>query len=287
MNIAILGLGAMGSRVAENLLSDGHRLWVWNRSPQAMAPLVEKGAVACASAKDAAGRAEIVIAMVTDDEASQAVWLDQKSGALLGIREGCVAVESSTTSPGWCAKLALAAKNAGCDFLEAPVVGSRPQAQKRELIYLAAGEEAAFERMLPLLKSLSGSVNYIGGTGSAMAMKLAVNALFSLQVAVLGEVLGFTDKCGIATSSVVDLLNQLPVTSATTKAVAHMVKEKNYAPLFPINLVVKDLNYLTHAAKSLGAEVPMTERVNELYKFAAGEGLGEENIHAITKLFAV
>ena len=100
-DIAFLGLGAMGSRMAPNLVKTGHRVAVWNRSPKACDPLIALGARRAASPREAVSGAEFVIAILRDDEASRRVWLDAKDGALAGMRKGAVAIESSTVTPDW------------------------------------------------------------------------------------------------------------------------------------------------------------------------------------------
>ena len=127
--IAFLGLGAMGLRMAANLVNAGHSVTVWNRDPAKAAPRAALGAGIAGTPKAAAGGAEIVIAMVRDDEASRRVWLDPETGALGWLGRHAIAVESSTLSVGWVKALAAAAGERGISFLDAPVVGSRPQAE--------------------------------------------------------------------------------------------------------------------------------------------------------------
>jgi 3-hydroxyisobutyrate dehydrogenase len=124
--VAFLGLGAMGSRMASRLVSDEIDLRVWSRSgPPAGAASLCK--LAAPTAADAVKGAGVVIAMVTDDDASRRVWLD--AGVLRSMRTGAIAVECSTLSPGWVSELATHARDAGLRFVDAPVVGSRPQAE--------------------------------------------------------------------------------------------------------------------------------------------------------------
>src|SRR5919198_651892 len=132
-DIAFLGLGAMGSRMAANVVKAGHRVTVWNRSPKACDPLIAAGAKAAVSPRAAATGAEFVIAMLRDDEASQRVWLDAQDGALAGMRKGAVAIESSTVTPDWSRALGRHVSESGVGYLEAPVAGTLPQAQAGQL----------------------------------------------------------------------------------------------------------------------------------------------------------
>lgn len=285
MNIAFLGMGAMGARMASNLIDDGHSLWVWNRSVERVQPSVERGAVSSVSPRDAAAQADIVIATLTDDDASRAVWLDEETGAVQGLRHGAVAIECSTLSLDWCRDLASRIRGVNADFLDAPVVGSRPQVEMRQLIHLVGGEAATLERVRPVLAVNAAGIHHVGGTGSGMTMKLAVNALFGIQVAALGELFGFIRHCGIDAGFAAHLLGDLPVTSPAAKGVSAAIASENYAPLFPLALALKDFGYVVAAAKSRGAEMPTTALVRDVFAKAVDCGYGDDNIHAIAKLF--
>lgn len=134
-SVAVLGLGSMGSRMAANLIKAGHSVTVWNRSPQATAALASQGASVARTAKEAAGAADFVIAMLRDDEASRQVWLDPEDGALAGMRSSSIAIESSTLTPNWVRELARAMTESNVAFLEAPVSGARAQAEAGQLVY--------------------------------------------------------------------------------------------------------------------------------------------------------
>jgi 3-hydroxyisobutyrate dehydrogenase len=136
--ITVLGLGAMGSRMAGNLLKAGHSITVWNRTPAAAAVLVSAGAKQAATPKEAVAGSDFVIAMVRDDEVSRELWLSPETGALAGMVESAVAIESSTLTPNWVRGLGAAVEKRGYAFLEAPVAGSRPQAEAGQLVYLVA-----------------------------------------------------------------------------------------------------------------------------------------------------
>jgi 3-hydroxyisobutyrate dehydrogenase-like beta-hydroxyacid dehydrogenase len=136
--VTVLGLGAMGSRMAANLLKAGHAVTVWNRSPAKT--LVTAGAQLAASPKAAAQGADFVIAMVRDDDASRDLWLSPETGAFAGLSQGAVAIESSTLTANWARTLGEEAKQRGLTFLEAPVAGSRPQAEAAQLVYFVGGD---------------------------------------------------------------------------------------------------------------------------------------------------
>lgn len=283
--VAVLGLGAMGVRMAKKLLETGHDVVVYNRTGERARALEAEGATRAESPREAAARSEFVISMVTDDDASRAVWLDANTGAIGGLREGAVAIESSTLTPAWVRELADTAAARGAGFLDAPVVGSRPQAEAGQLIYCVGGAAETLAKAREALSAMGAAIHHIGPVGAGIAMKLAVNALFGIQVAALGEMLGMVGKSGIDVKQAVAVLGTLPTTSPALKAVAGQMTARSYAPLFPIHLVEKDFRYITEAAAQVNARVPTSAAVREVYARALREGYGDDNISGIAQLF--
>ena len=284
-NIAFLGMGAMGTRMATHLLAAKHSLHVWNRTPERCQPLVEQGATAYASPMEAAQAAEVVIAMVADDEASRQVWLGEITGAIYGLKNGAVAVEYSTLTPSWSQELADKMAALNYPFLAAPVVGSRPQAVAGQLIHLVGGDAATLAAVHPILESHSGVIHHVGDATASMALKLAINTLFGIQVAALGEILGMLQKAGMSGETAIDWLNQMPTTSPALKGIGTLMAAQNYAPLFPIDLVEKDFRYGQAFAQAMGANVPVAEAVRRIYQQAQQSGYGADNIAGIAQLY--
>ncbi len=283
--IAVLGLGAMGSRMADNLLAAGHALAVYNRTPARAEGLAARGATVADTPRAAAEGADFVLAMLTDDDASRAVWLDDETGAIHGLRRGAIAIEASTLSPAWTAELSRAVAAAGAGFLDAPVAGSRPQAEAGALIFLVGGGEASVETARPVLAPLAAAIHHVGPVGAGMAMKLAVNAFFGIQVAALGEVLALARASGIDHARAAEVLGALPITAPPLKGVAGLMVSGAHAPLFPIDLVAKDFDYIVAAAERANTPAPTSRAVRDLYARAAREGHGGDNISGIAKLF--
>ncbi|MEO0988280.1 MAG: NAD(P)-dependent oxidoreductase [Cyanobacteria bacterium J06639_14] len=284
--IAILGLGAMGSRMAMTLIKAGYDITVWNRSPLPAEALVAKGATLAASPKIAADSADVVISMVTDDDASRQVWLNPETGAVLGLRQDTIAIASSTLTVDWTMALASEIKHRGAKFLDAPVVGSRPQAEAGKLIYLVGGRAETLAKVEAILLSIGGSVHHIGPTGQGMAMKLAVNALFGIQVAALAEIIGMLDKHGISSTQAMACLGDLPVTSLAAKAAGGLMMANKHAPLFPIELVAKDFSYALQTATAFDALMPATTAICQVYQDAIAKGYGSDNITGVVQLFS-
>jgi 3-hydroxyisobutyrate dehydrogenase-like beta-hydroxyacid dehydrogenase len=285
MNVAVLGLGAMGSRMAHNLLKAGHAVTVYNRSPEPALALEREGATRASTPRAAATGADVVMSMVADDTAARAVWLDAEHGAVHGLGAGSIAIESSTVTPAWVQELNAEVSSRGAAFLDAPVVGSRPQAEAGQLIYLVGGDEATFERAKPVFQTSCGFIHHVGPVGQGMALKLAVNALFGIQVAAVAELLGLLQKSGVPEARAAAILNELPVTSPAVKGALASMVGRHFAPLFPIDLVEKDFRYALETAREVGSSVPTTQAVHDVYVKAQRAGGGADHITGIAKTF--
>ncbi|MDE1149144.1 MAG: NAD(P)-dependent oxidoreductase [Azospirillaceae bacterium] len=283
--IAFLGLGAMGSRMAANLVKAGHAVTVWNRSPGPVAGLVDQGAASAPTPRAAADGAEFVIAMVADDRASDAVWLNAETGALAGLKAGALAVECSTVSPDWAVRLAAAVTAKGGAFVEAPVVGSLPQAQSGQLIILAGGEDAAFASARPVLAPLASAVHHLGPVGRGAVLKLAVNTLLASQLAVWAEMLGFLGKTGLEPGQALDIMATLPVASPAAANYARQMLAGDFEVRFPIDLMAKDLRYATAKADAAHADTPLADATLATLNRAREDGFGAQNVSALIKLY--
>ena len=203
--VAFLGLGTMGGGMATNLLKAGFSLTVYNRTSAKAQPLVNAGARLASSPADAAKGASIVLAMLADDAASRNVWLGA-DGALAAADLGAILIESSTVSPAWIAELAAAAAQRGLQFLDAPVTGSRMQAESGQLSFLVGGNEAALAAVMPVLQTMSKEVLHLGPVGSGAKLKLINNFLCGVQIASLAEGLAWIERSGLDREQALEFL---------------------------------------------------------------------------------
>jgi 3-hydroxyisobutyrate dehydrogenase len=282
--IAVLGLGAMGSRMAARLIGAGHQLTVWNRSPDAAAPLLAAGAKQAATPKDAAAGADFVITMLRDNEASRQVWLDPASGALAGMDKNAIAIESSTLTPEWVRELGAATAAHGISLLEAPVAGSRPQAEAGQLIYLVGGDAEILKRAEPVLQALGSAIHHVGPLGAGALVKLTTNTLLGIQVTVLAELIGMLGRSGADVQRAIDAVAATPVWSPAAQRLAGLMLSGNTAPQFPIELIEKDFSYALQAAGSEQA-APTIAAARGVFRDAIKRGLGASNMTAVVQMF--
>ncbi|MGC1650422.1 MAG: NAD(P)-dependent oxidoreductase, partial [Candidatus Sulfotelmatobacter sp.] len=180
--VAILGLGIMGSGMANRLLSANFPLAVYNRNREKCVPFASAGAFIADSPREAASRSRITLSMVADDAASRDVWLGEE-GALNGAPAGSVLIESSTLSGDWIQELAAKAVERGCQFLDAPVTGTKPHAASGELLFLVGGAAEALAAAQPVFSVLGRDAVHLGANGSGALMKLVNNFVCGVQAA--------------------------------------------------------------------------------------------------------
>lgn len=280
--VAVVGLGAMGSRLATNLISDGYPVVVFNRTASAAKALVAEGARLAGSPREAASQADVVLVAVRDDQASRAVWTDPAGGVLAGLGVTATAIECSTLSPGWVRELGA---QAGAAFLEAPMIGTRPQVEARALVHLVGGTLATLDRVRAVLAVSSARVHHTGDVGTAATLKLIVNALLATQVVTIAELLGVAQRSGLVVTDTLELLTGMPVTSPAAARAGGAMTLGAFSPNFPVDLVAKDLRYLAEHTVATEGQAPMSRAAQAQFDQLSGEGHGEEDIVAVARNF--
>ena len=280
--VALIGLGLMGSGMARRLLGARFPLTVYNRNPQRAAPLAEEGAHVAASPREAAGRADVIVAMVADDAASRAVWLGG-DGALPGAARGTVLVECGTLTVGWIEDLSREAAAAGCPLLDAPVTGSKAQAAAGELLFLVGGSAEALEIARPALAVMSRAIVHLGPKGSGALLKLVNNFLCGVQAASLAEAMALIEKSGLDRTKSLEVLTAGAPGSPLLKTLAARMTARDYTPNFTLKLAAKDMNYAVGEGRRHGVPLSTVGPVLELYQRAIAGGHGEDDFASVVE----
>jgi 3-hydroxyisobutyrate dehydrogenase-like beta-hydroxyacid dehydrogenase len=262
-HVAVIGLGAMGSRIAARLLDAGHELVVWNRTPGRTEPLVARGARQASTPAAAAGSAELVITMLADPHALLEVVMGA-GGLAAGVREGAIVVEMSTVGPASVQRLRELLPD-GVDLVDAPVLGSRDEAAGGTLVVFVGGTDETFRRVEPVLEPL-GTVRHVGPLGSGAAAKLVANSTLFGTLCVLGEALALADALGLSRDAAFEVLAAAPL-AAQAERRRTTIESGSYPPRFPLPLARKDADLIHEAATSAGVDLRLA--------FAAREWLAE------------
>jgi 3-hydroxyisobutyrate dehydrogenase len=279
-HIAFLGLGLMGAAMARRLLDHGFELAVWNRNPARAAELVARGARLAASPADAARGADAVVAMLADDPASRAVWLGEQ-GALAAMQQGALAIDSSTLTAEWMRELGASARARGIGFLDAPVTGSKPQAEAGTLNFLVGGEAPAVERARPLFAAMGRGHVHVGPAGSGALLKLINNFMCGVQLASLGEALGMAQRSGLDVKLAGEVLASGSPGSPIVKMVMERMVARDYTPNFLVSLMIKDLTYAMQSFAAQGLDLDDARAARKRFQDAEAAGHGERDIAAV------
>jgi 3-hydroxyisobutyrate dehydrogenase len=272
----------MGSGMARRLLGAGFAVTVWNRTPSRAAPLAAAGARLATTPREAAAAADAVISMLADDAASRSAWLGD-DGALEGARPGTVLIESSTVSLAWAKEFHAAAESRGCPMLDAPVTGSKPQAESGELLFLVGGEAATLERVRPVLAAMSRGVVHLGRTGSGVLMKLINNFVCGVQAASLAEAFATIEGCGLDRAQALDILCNGAPGSPMVRTLRGRMEQREYAANFAAKLMAKDLRYAIQEAGGVGVTLETAAAALRAFEAACEQGYGEQDMSSIVE----
>src|SRR5580692_2720938 len=280
--VAILGLGIMGTGMANRLLSAGFPLTVYNRNREKSAPFADAGAFVAESPREAASRSEIILSMVGDDAASRGVWLGE-NGALAGARPNAVLIESSTLSGDWIQELAAKAAEWGCRFLDAPVTGTKPHAASGELVFLVGGSAEALDAARPVFSVLGRDAVHLGPVGSGSLMKLINNFVCGVQAASFAEAVAMIDAGGLDRAKAVSILTGGAPGSGIVKRMADRIAAGDFTPNFALRWMAKDIGYAIDDASKNGISLQTAAAALSVFKQAIAEGHGDEDFSAVSK----
>jgi 3-hydroxyisobutyrate dehydrogenase len=278
--VAVLGLGTMGAGMANNLLKGGFKVSVYNRTAEKAKPLVEAGARFANTPARATEGAEVIISMLADDVASRDTWLG-KDGALAAAVSGSILVESSTVSPEWIEELANAAAGQGVEVIDAPVTGSRMQAEAGQLTFLVGGSDALLARVTPVLKAMSKEIVHLGPIGSGAKMKLINNFLCGVQVASLAEGLAWIERSGLDVEKSLNVLKRGAPGSPLLSAICARMTDHDYSVNFLLKLMAKDLRYAEMEASRCDVDLKTAIAARGLFEAAMQSGFGDKDMASV------
>jgi 3-hydroxyisobutyrate dehydrogenase len=279
-SVAILGLGIMGSGMAQRLLQAKFPLAVYNRNRDKYRAF--SGAFQASSPREAASRSQIILSMVSDNGASCDVWLGE-DGALSGASKGSLLIECSTLTVDWIQELATKARAQGCEFLDAPVAGTKPHAASGELLFLVGGSTDAFAMARPVFSVLGRDSIHLGPIGSGAIMKLINNFVCGVQAASFAEAVALIKAGNLDLTKATAILSGGAPGSGIVKRVADRMAANDFEPNFALRWMAKDLAYAIESAAKRGVSLRTASAALSVFQQAIAEGHGDEDFSAVTK----
>ncbi|MBY7736615.1 NAD(P)-dependent oxidoreductase [Paenibacillus polymyxa] len=283
-NIGFIGLGTMGAPMASNLLKQGFGVTVYNRTASRCETLVEQGARAASTPREAAEGQRLVITMVSDDQSIRDVYYGQ-DGVFAGLTAGMTVMDNSTISPELVKQLAVEADKLGCSFIDAPVTGSKPAAVDGTLVFMVGGHAEAIAAQSDVFDTLGKKVLHMGPNGSGAVAKLAHNTMVGINNLALAEGFAIAAKSGIPADSFLELVQLGSAGSKAADLKGRKIIEHDFSNQFSLALMLKDLKLAASLTDSLSIPTPMLSIAKSLFQAGQTQGYGDEDLSAVVKTY--
>ena len=274
VKIGLVGTGMLGEAVGLHLLESGHSLTAYNRTKSKTANLEKNGATISGTPKNVAESSELVITCVKDADAVEQILFGQ-NGIVAGKHEGLTVAEMSTINPSNAIQNSKRLSAEEISSLEIPVMGGPNAAIHGQLVLMASGDKDVFEACKEVFDVIANKTFFLGKSGSAHIIKLAMNLQISLLALALAEGITLTKKAGFDPEKFLEILNSTYFKTGMSENKAYKMINDEFEPTFTLKNLKKDLDTITAAAKDFGAILPIAERANEIYNDALDAGFGE------------
>jgi len=279
-NLGFIGLGVMGGRMADRLLTKGHRVTGYNRTRDKAKRLVDRGLTLADSPRAVSAAADVTFVMVTNSAAVEAV-ANGPDGFIAGLAPGTVIVDMSTISPALSRDVAAKVRERGAHMIDAPVSGSVLTLEQGKLSIMVGGDRATFDKVKPILEDIGPKVTYVGGNGLAVSMKIATNISVAVQMLAFAEGVLLAEKSGIARDVAVDVLTHSAIGSPMLQYRGPFVLQMPDEAWFNVNLMQKDVQLALEMGRQLDVPLPTAAATNEWLTAARAMGLAAQDYAAV------
>ena len=273
-NVGIIGTGMLGEAVGLHLLNSNYTVTVFNRTKDKTEKLVDAGATLVESPKEVAENSDLVITVVRDADAVSQVAFGE-NGIISGKHDGLVIADMSTINPNSAKEISQKFESSGVEFLEIPVMGGPNVAIDGKLVMMISGKKEIFEKCKEVFATIAEQTYFLGDTGTAHSIKLAMNLQIAMLALSLSEGITLTRKAGFDPEVFLKILNSTYFKTGMSEGKAHKMIQDNFVPTFTLKNLKKDLGTINDAAKSFGANLPMAERADEVYQNAIEAGFSD------------
>ena len=258
VKLGFIGLGNMGSRIAQRLVDHGYRVEVYDRNPAKAEAVSARGGTVAKNILDLARGADVLLSCLTNDEAVHSVYTGPE-GAFAGAQQGTFVLEMSTVSPEASRELHRIGAQRGIEVLDVAISGSTPAAEQGILTLLAGGDADLFRAAEPIFQTIAKQYFLLGGPGSGTTMKLVVNTLLGLGMQAIAEAVVLGEKTGLDRKKLLEVLSKTAVIAPAHLGKLARIAINDYSPQFPMRLMHKDFELILNAASKEHVRMPSTE----------------------------
>ena len=280
-NIGFIGVGLMGRGMVHSLIRNGHSLKIYNRTRAKAEEAAQSLGTVVDTAADAAADADVIVTMLADPAAVLGV-LEGESGYLSTLRPGTVVIDSSTISPPVTLSIAQKLKAKGAEMLDAPVFGSKNEAEKGELGFIVGGDPSVFNDVQDVFNAM-GKTFYVGTNGMGSYAKLVVNFIIAASLQAMNEGMVLATKAGLNPDVMMQIIQTSRARSGIIEMKAPQVLKRDFSPFFPLRLMDKDLGLVMDTARSLKVPMILGGVLKEVYSACMAQGLADEDFCATIK----
>ena len=286
MQLGFIGLGNLGTAIAENILQKRQHLFVYNRHTEKTKPLVEKGATLCSSIKDLAAKSDIVFSMVSDDTALNDITMGD-DGIAQNLKAGGIHICMSTILPATSEQLAQLHQQYNNHYVAAPVMGRPEAARSGKLNFLVAGKQDCLDKIKPLLLDAGGAAVWEFGHDAATAnvAKLCSNSLIVSAIESMAEAINLAKKSGLDAALWMNMITQSVFAAPVYINYGNILIKEKYQPAgFTLRLGLKDINLIMEQSEQVKAEMPIGKFMQKRFNEGVANGLGEHDWTAVAML---
>ena len=274
LKVGIIGLGMLGNAVASHLLDSGIKVNVFNRTRSKTKRVKEKGANVFESPKEVAQKSEMVIIVVKDAKAVEKVSFG-KEGIVKGKHKNLIVADMSTISPTESKEIAQRFLKESIQKLDIPVMGGPNVAITGDLVMMGSGDRGSFEKCMPIFEKIANKVFYLGDSGVAHSVKLAMNLQITMLALSLSEGITLVKSSNVDPKIFLEILNSTYFKTGMSEKKAFKMIDGKHDATFTLSNLKKDISTMTRTAKELGIRLPMTQKAEEMYGDAIRKGLAD------------
>ena len=280
MRIGFIGLGIMGSRMADNLNSASGGLLIHNRTREKAEALIKKGAEWCDTPAELAQKVDILFTMLAHPEAVKQLAFGD-NGYIKKMKSNAIWADCSTVNPSFSKAMAVEAQKRQIRFVDAPVLGTKKPAQEGQLVFFVGGKKEDVEILKPYFEIMGKTVNHVGDHGMGASFKMVVNLLVAQNIIIFSEAIALGRALGFSQEMLFDMLLDGPMAAPYLSVKRPKIEEGIYEPDFPLKWMHKDLHLVALTAYENGVSLPATNAAKEFFMQARQSGLGEKDFAAI------